>query len=111
MLGDDEADEKISTPLLNIEHGIQPQAAGYWRWFIVLIVVAAGAANAMVLLTWAPIFAQGSTYFTQALGSNSVSTGVNFFFSSFQIMYLPGTIGAMYVLKKYGLRNTLLYGR
>ena len=109
-MSDDEAGDKISTPLLDMEHDIQPRVVGCWRWFVVLMVVAAGAANAMVLLTWAPIFAQGTTYFTNALGSNNVSTGVNIFFSSFQIMYLPGTIGAMHVLKRYGLRSTLLYG-
>ena len=115
MLGDDKAGDKIKSPQQNVDsvaqvHDIQP-ADGYWRWFIVLIVFVAGAANAMVVLTWAPIFEQGSIYFTQALGSNNVSTGVNILFSSFQIMYLPGTICAMHVLKRYGLRNTLLYGR
>jgi len=115
MLGDDKAGDKIKSPEQNIDsvtlvHDMPP-AEGYWRWLIVLIVFVAGAANAMVVLTWAPIFAQGSTYFTQALGSNNVSTGVNILFSSFQIMYLPGTVCAMHVLKRYGLRNTLLYGR
>jgi len=104
---DDSTHEK-QTPLLL--DGVIIQDRSYWRWFIVLIVVAAGAANAMVLLTWAPIFAQASTYFTGALGSNSVNTGVNIMFSAFQIMYLPGTIAAGFMLKRYGLRNTMLYG-
>jgi MFS family permease len=69
----------------------------------------AGLANAMVLLTWAPIFSQATTYFSEALGS-SADTGVNMFFSTFQIMFLPGTLAGIYIQKKYGLRNTLLYG-
>jgi MFS family permease len=105
----------ISAPLLTNEHdGANVKdgggKAGSWKkWLIVFLFLWAGAANSMVLLTWAPIFTQASTYFTAALGSNNVSTGVNFFFSSFQIMFLPGTLAAIMLLKKYGLRITLLY--
>lgn len=78
------------------------------RWVIVFVFVLAGTANAVVLLSWAPIFDQASVYFN-GLGSG-VATYVNLLFSTFQFAYLPGTLGAIYVQKKYGLRKTLLYG-
>jgi FLVCR family MFS transporter 7 len=102
-----------NAPLLNekraSEFGIVPLKATWKRWLIVFLFLWAGAANSMVLLTWSPIFSQATTYFSSALGSNSVSTGVNMFFSAFQIMFLSGTLGATLMLKKYGLRVTLLY--
>ncbi len=102
----------VDVPLLSldaVEFRDQSQLSSL-RWIMVVIYVLAGAANAMVLMTWSPIFNQGVAYFLEALGSNSVSTGVNVMFSAFQIMYLPGTLVAVYLQKQYGLRYTMIYG-
>jgi len=85
-------------------------SASFW-WVIVLTVVVAGSVNSMVLFTFAPIFKQSCTFFASSLEqTDNVRTRVNLMFSSFQIMFLPGTLAVRNVLKSWGLRNTLLYG-
>ena len=98
---------QIQAPLID---GVSAISEGFVkRWIVVICFLAAGAANAMTLLTWSPIFDQAVTYFSGPLGNDGVDTAVNMMFSAFQIMFLPGTLAGVYVQKTYGLRWTLLY--
>ena len=105
---------QIEAPLMDtapIGHPPSTSEGFVRRWIIVVVFLLAGAANAMTLLTFSPVFDQAVTYFTGPLnGSGSgTSTAVNLLFSAFQIMFLPGTLAGVYVQKNYGLRCTLLY--
>ena len=74
-----------------------------WRWVVLILFFLSGAANALVLLTWSPITDSASTYF----GDIGI-TAINILTVCFQIMYLPGTLLAVHILKNYDLRTTIL---
>ena len=40
-----------------------------YRWLVVVLFLWAGAANAIVMLTWSPIFDAGKEYFTNSFGA------------------------------------------
>lgn len=69
------------------------------------LFVFAGVANAMVLLTWAPITDKADTYW-DGIGL----TAINLLNVIFQIMYLPGTLLALRISERNGLRTVLLAG-
>jgi FLVCR family MFS transporter 7 len=76
-----------------------------FRWVTVLLFVFAGVANAMILLSWAPISDKANDYW------NGIGlTAVNLLNVVFQIMYLPGTMLALRISEKNLLRNVLLTG-
>ena len=75
------------------------------RWAILVMFIFSGAANALVLLSFAPITDLANTYWND-IGT----TAINLFAVSFQIMYLPGTILALYISSKYNLRMIMLCG-
>ena len=75
------------------------------RWTILGIFVLSGFANALVLLTWAPISDKASDFW----GGIS-KTAVNSLAVSFQLMYIPGTALATSTMKKSDLRTTMLVG-
>lgn len=76
-----------------------------YRWFIVFLFVLSGVANAMILLSWAPITDKAQTYW-----DNIGITEINLLNVIFQIMYLPGTMLALYVSEKYNLRSIIVTG-
>lgn len=76
-----------------------------FRWATIALFVFAGVANAMVLLTWAPISDKANDYW-DGIGL----TAVNLLNVIFQIMYLPGTMLALRISDKNLLRNVLLAG-
>jgi hypothetical protein len=57
------------------------------RWAIIVMFIFAGAANALVLLSFAPITNLADKYW-----DNVGTSAINLLAVSFQIMYLPGTI-------------------
>jgi sugar phosphate permease len=77
----------------------------FYRWATVLLFVFAGVANAMILLSWAPISDKANDYW-DGIGL----TAVNLLNVIFQIMYLPGTLLALRISEKNLLRNVLLTG-
>ena len=76
-----------------------------YRWAIVFLFVFAGVANAMILLSWAPISDKANDYW-DGIGL----TAVNLLNVIFQIMYLPGTLLALRISEKNLLRTVLLTG-
>lgn len=78
----------------------------YWfRWLILLLFVASGVSNAMVLLSWSPITDQADSYF-----DNIGVTFINLLNVVFQIMYLPGTLIALRISERSTLRGILISG-
>lgn len=76
-----------------------------WRFVIVGLFLLAGFSNALVLLTFSPIADLANTYW------NDIGlTAVNLLAVSFQIAYIPGTILALTISKRYNLRTILLTG-
>jgi len=75
------------------------------RWLILMCFFVSGSANALVLVTWSPIISAASTYFG-GIGN----TSVNLLTVCFQIMYLPGTILAVNIMKISDLRRTMMFG-
>jgi MFS family permease len=76
-----------------------------YRWIVLMVFVLSGIANAMVLLTWAPITDKAQTYW------NSINiTWVNLLSVIFQICYVPGTMIALWVSERQKLRGLLLRG-
>jgi MFS transporter, FLVCR family, MFS-domain-containing protein 7 len=76
-----------------------------WRYLIVFSFVVAGAANALVLLSFAPISAAADSYWRH-IGY----TCVNLLAVMFQIAYIPGTSLALAVSKYQGLKAILICG-
>ncbi len=74
------------------------------RWLQLAIFSLATASNALLWTTLAPISTDSETYFDMS------STNINLVALSFQILYLPGTIAASYMVKSGGLRSPILYG-
>jgi FLVCR family MFS transporter 7 len=75
------------------------------RWAIIVMFIFAGAANALVLLSFAPITNLADKYW-----DNVGTSAINLLAVSFQIMYLPGTMLALYISSKYNLRMIMLAG-
>jgi FLVCR family MFS transporter 7 len=76
-----------------------------YRWMIVICFVAAGVANALVLLSWSPISDLASDYW------NGLSISlINLLAVTFQILYLPGTMLSLRAMQIGGLRYTMLLG-
>lgn len=75
------------------------------RWFMVLLFVLSGMANAIVLLTFAPISDKASSFW-----SDIGITAVNLLAVMFQICYIPGTALALYISKHYDLKKIMLAG-
>lgn len=76
-----------------------------YRWVIVLSFVAAGVANALVLLSWSPISDLASDYWDGL----SISL-INLLAVTFQVLYLPGTMLSLKAMQVGGLRYTMLLG-
>lgn len=75
------------------------------RWLMLFIFVLSGFANALVLLTWSPISDKASDFWG-GIGP----TAVNLLAVAFQIMYLPGTVLAVNVMKRADIRVTMMLG-
>lgn len=75
------------------------------RWAILVMFIFSGAANALVLLSFAPITDLANTYW-EDIGTSAI----NLLAVSFQIMYLPGTVLALYISSKYNLRMIMIIG-
>jgi FLVCR family MFS transporter 7 len=76
-----------------------------YRWIIVIGFVAAGVANALILLSWSPISDLASDYW------NGLSISlINLLAVTFQILYLPGTMLSLKAMQIGGLRYTMLLG-
>lgn len=76
-----------------------------YRWVVLIVFVLSGVANAMVLLTWAPI-----TDKAQAYWDNIDITAVNLLSVAFQICYVPGTLLALRFSERCQLRELLIRG-
>lgn len=75
------------------------------RWLILILFIFAGAANAIVLMTWSPISDKAQTYW------NDIDiTAVNLLSVAFQICYVPGTLLALHYSENFTLRVLLLRG-
>lgn len=84
-----------------------------WRWFILTMFIFCGISNAMVMLSFSPIFGLSTEYFGPAFGGSSTpgtATAVNLLATLFQIMYIPGTYKAAKVLKGNRIRDAVLQG-
>jgi MFS family permease len=102
-------------PLLSDDFGVSPthgdvrekrQYVVYsYRWVVLVVFVLSGIANAMVLLTWAPITDKAQTYW------NDINiTWINLLSVIFQICYIPGTMLALWFSERLKLRGLLLRG-
>lgn len=76
-----------------------------YRWVVLFVFVLAGVANAVVLLTWAPISDKAQTYW-----DDIDVTAVNLLSVAFQICYVPGTLLGLYCSERYPLKGVLLVG-
>jgi len=76
-----------------------------YRWVVLLTFILSGVANAMVLLTWAPITDKAQSYW-----DNIDITAINLLSVVFQICYVPGTMLALRFSERYPLRGLLLRG-
>ena len=76
-----------------------------YRWTVLLVFIFSGVANAIVLLTWAPITDKANTYW-DSIGL----TAINLLSVMFNICYLPGTTLALRISSKYSLRIVMLCG-
>lgn len=104
------ANQALLTLEDEVEHGngkkINEEITVYWyRWAMLLMFVFGGVANAMVLLTWAPITDLADTYW-----SGIGLTAINLLNVIFQIAYLPGTLLALRISEKYSLRMIMVGG-
>lgn len=76
-----------------------------YRWVVLACFIFAAVANAVVLLTWAPISDKAQTYW------NDINiTAVNLLSVTFQICYVPGTLLALRFSERHSLRGLLLRG-
>lgn len=75
-----------------------------YRWAVLVMFILAGVANALILLSFSPITNLAESYWGVSI------TAVNLLTVSFQIMYLPGTVLALYISKYYDLRTLMLSG-
>lgn len=108
----DEGTDKVLRPLISddytnaLENGEKRSYTAYgYRWAVMAIFVLAGVANAMVLLSWAPITDKAQTYW-----DNINITAVNLLSVIFQICYVPGTLLALRFSERYRLRGVLIRG-
>ena len=80
----------------------------FYRWTILILFIVSGVANAMILLTWAPITDKANDYW-DGIGI----TAINLLNVIFQIMYLPGTLLALHISERSSdviLRHIVLSG-
>lgn len=75
------------------------------RWVALVVFIAAGISNAMVLLTWSPIADKASDYW-----DDLSITLINLLAVVFQALYLPGTMLASKSMHTSSLRQTMLLG-
>jgi FLVCR family MFS transporter 7 len=78
-----------------------------YRWFILFIFAMLTLVNALLWVTFAPISDISEHYFGDEYGS---ITMVNLLANIFLILYAPGTILAVMLIKYYKLKNTLIVG-
>ncbi len=92
------------------EHGYHRNT---WRWLVLVLFIFCGVSNAMVMLSFSPIFGLSTEYFGPAFGGSgtpATATAVNMLATIFQIMYIPGTYKAAKVLKGNRIRDAVLQG-
>ncbi|RYH28512.1 MFS transporter [archaeon] len=93
------ADDSSSVPV-NRTFEVYP-----YRWIVLAVYILAAVANAVVLLTWAPITDKAQTYW------NDIDlTAVNILSVAFQVCYVPGTLFGLWCSERYALRGVLLIG-
>lgn len=84
------------------------------RWLMLALFCALNFCNAMLWVTFAPISDSAVDYFNGNSASSSSSVGnitaINMLAVIFQILYGPGTVLGTILMKKNGLRYTLLCG-
>jgi FLVCR family MFS transporter 7 len=84
------------------------------RWLMLSLFCALNFCNAMLWVTFAPISDSSVDYFNGNSTSSSSSVGnitaINMLAVIFQILYGPGTVLGTILMKKNGLRYTLLCG-
>lgn len=102
-------DSGLSPLIANQDTNEVEEAKSYqvysYRWVVLILFVFSGVANAMVLLTWAPITDKAQTYW-----DNINITAVNLLSVIFQICYVPGTLLALRFSERFSLRGLLLRG-
>jgi MFS transporter, FLVCR family, MFS-domain-containing protein 7 len=76
-----------------------------YRWLIVALFFVSGFANALVLLSWAPITDKANDYW-----DNIGITAINLLNVIFPIMYIPGTLLALRISEKNKLKNIIVSG-
>jgi FLVCR family MFS transporter 7 len=76
-----------------------------YRWYILAIYSTLVFSNALLWVTFAPISDISAHYFSGVYGT---STAINMLANVFLIMYLPGTILAVFSMKYYGLKTTFV---
>ncbi len=104
---EDKGDKGLKSLLANeAGEGEKRQYVVYsYRWVVLSVFVLSGVANAMVLLTWAPITDKAQTYW------NDINiTWVNLLSVIFQICYVPGTMLALWFSERQKLRGLLIRG-
>jgi hypothetical protein len=97
--------ETFGSQQINPEDSKRTYVVYTYRWLILAVFIFSGVANAMVLLTWAPITDKAQTYW-----NNIDITFVNLLSVIFQICYVPGTLLALRFSEKHSLRGLMLRG-
>lgn len=93
----------METPLVNQDKNHHYKIYGS-RWTMLAIFCFLSFSNALMWITFAPISDDSEKYF------NMDATAINILALVFQIMYPFGAFFSVVTMKKYGLRNTLLWG-
>lgn len=75
------------------------------RWLMLGLFCVLNMSNAVLWVTFAPITDISSDYF-----GGASTTSINMLALIFQIVYAPGTLVGVLATKKYGLRDTLIFG-